>query len=82
MARLVFFEKPGCGGNARQRVLLETAGSPQFVAALGLHRPSLDHHFTADLNSDVLTGARRFAAHRAPSQAKLKRSVRANAHRS
>ena len=26
MTRLVFFEKPGCGGNARQRALLEAAG--------------------------------------------------------
>lgn len=26
MTTLVFYEKPGCGGNARQRVLLETAG--------------------------------------------------------
>lgn len=26
MAHLVFFEKPGCGGNARQRALLEAAG--------------------------------------------------------
>lgn len=26
MARLVFFEKPGCGGNAKQRALLEAAG--------------------------------------------------------
>jgi nitrogenase-associated protein len=26
MTHLVFFEKPGCGGNARQRVALETAG--------------------------------------------------------
>jgi len=26
MAHLVFFEKPGCGGNAKQRVLLEAAG--------------------------------------------------------
>ena len=26
MAHLVFFEKPGCGGNAKQRALLEAAG--------------------------------------------------------
>lgn len=26
MTHLVFFEKPGCGGNARQRALLEAAG--------------------------------------------------------
>lgn len=26
MTHIVFFEKPGCGGNARQRALLETAG--------------------------------------------------------
>lgn len=26
MAHLVFFEKPGCAGNARQRALLEAAG--------------------------------------------------------
>lgn len=26
MADLVFYEKPGCGGNARQRALLEAAG--------------------------------------------------------
>lgn len=26
MARIVFWEKPGCGGNARQRALLEAAG--------------------------------------------------------
>lgn len=26
MAHIVFFEKPGCGGNARQRALLEAAG--------------------------------------------------------
>lgn len=26
MATLLFFEKPGCGGNARQRALLEAAG--------------------------------------------------------
>jgi nitrogenase-associated protein len=26
MARLIFFEKPGCAGNARQRALLEAAG--------------------------------------------------------
>ncbi len=26
MTHLVFFEKPGCGGNARQRALLESAG--------------------------------------------------------
>jgi len=26
MAHLVFFEKPGCGGNAKQRGLLEAAG--------------------------------------------------------
>lgn len=26
MTHLVFFEKPGCGGNARQRTLLEAAG--------------------------------------------------------
>ena len=26
MTRIVFYEKPGCGGNAQQRALLETAG--------------------------------------------------------
>lgn len=26
MTRIVFFEKPGCGGNARQRAALEAAG--------------------------------------------------------
>lgn len=26
MAHIVFFEKPGCGGNAKQRALLEAAG--------------------------------------------------------
>lgn len=26
MAHLIFYEKPGCGGNARQRALLEAAG--------------------------------------------------------
>jgi nitrogenase-associated protein len=26
MTHIVFFEKPGCGGNARQRALLEAAG--------------------------------------------------------
>jgi nitrogenase-associated protein len=26
MAHLIFFEKPGCGGNAKQRALLEAAG--------------------------------------------------------
>jgi nitrogenase-associated protein len=26
MTHLIFFEKPGCGGNARQRALLEAAG--------------------------------------------------------
>jgi len=26
MTHLVFFEKPGCGGNAKQRALLEAAG--------------------------------------------------------
>ncbi|MCK9215262.1 MAG: hypothetical protein M0P52_12565, partial [Rhodoferax sp.] len=26
MTHLVFFEKPGCGGNARQRAALEAAG--------------------------------------------------------
>lgn len=26
MAHIVFFEKPGCGGNARQRTALEAAG--------------------------------------------------------
>ncbi|MBG6079552.1 ArsC/Spx/MgsR family protein [Rubrivivax gelatinosus] len=26
MARITFFEKPGCGGNARQRAALEAAG--------------------------------------------------------
>jgi nitrogenase-associated protein len=26
MTHLVFFEKPGCGGNARQRALLQSAG--------------------------------------------------------
>lgn len=26
MAHLVFYEKPGCGGNAKQRALLEAAG--------------------------------------------------------
>lgn len=26
MTRIVFYEKPGCGGNARQRALLEAAG--------------------------------------------------------
>ena len=26
MAHLRFYEKPGCGGNARQRALLEAAG--------------------------------------------------------
>jgi nitrogenase-associated protein len=26
MARIVFYEKPGCGGNARQRALLRAAG--------------------------------------------------------
>ena len=26
MAHVVFYEKPGCGGNARQRALLEAAG--------------------------------------------------------
>jgi nitrogenase-associated protein len=26
MSHLVFFEKPGCGGNAKQRALLEAAG--------------------------------------------------------
>lgn len=26
MAHIVFYEKPGCGGNAKQRVLLEAAG--------------------------------------------------------
>ena len=26
MTRLVFFEKPGCGGHAKQRALLEAAG--------------------------------------------------------
>lgn len=26
MAHIVFYEKPGCGGNAKQRALLEAAG--------------------------------------------------------
>ena len=26
MARIVFYEKPGCGGNARQRAVLQAAG--------------------------------------------------------
>jgi nitrogenase-associated protein len=26
MAHIIFFEKPGCGGNAKQRALLEAAG--------------------------------------------------------
>jgi nitrogenase-associated protein len=42
MTHLVFFEKPGCGGNAKQRALLEAAGHT-------LERRSLlDEPWTAD----------------------------------
>jgi nitrogenase-associated protein len=42
MTHLVFFEKPGCGGNARQRAMLEAAGHT-------LERRSLlDEPWTAD----------------------------------
>lgn len=42
MAHILFYEKPGCGGNARQRALLEEAGHT-------LERRSLlDEAWTAD----------------------------------
>jgi nitrogenase-associated protein len=34
MARLTFWEKPGCGGNARQRALLAAAGHALVVKSL------------------------------------------------
>ena len=34
MAHIVFFEKPGCGGNARQKALLQAAGHTLDVRSL------------------------------------------------
>jgi len=34
MADVIFFEKPGCGGNARQKALLESAGHRVFARDL------------------------------------------------
>lgn len=34
MAHVIFYEKPGCGGNARQRALLQTAGHTLTVRDL------------------------------------------------
>jgi len=42
MTHLVFFEKPGCGGNARQRAALEAAGHTLE------RRNLLSAHWTAD----------------------------------
>jgi nitrogenase-associated protein len=42
MTHLVFFEKPGCGGNARQRAALEAAGHTLE------RRNLLTAHWTAD----------------------------------
>jgi nitrogenase-associated protein len=42
MTRIVFFEKPGCGGNARQRALLEAAGHTLS------RRNQLTAHWTRD----------------------------------
>lgn len=42
MAHIVFFEKPGCGGNAKQKAMLQTAGHTLDVRSL------LSEPWTAD----------------------------------
>jgi len=41
MARIIFYEKPGCGGNARQKALLEASGHDLEARNL------LAYHWTA-----------------------------------
>jgi len=42
MARITFFEKPGCGGNAKQKALLSRSGHELDVRSL------LSHPWTVD----------------------------------
>ncbi len=48
MAHIVFYEKPGCGGNARQKALLAAAGHTLEV------RDLLTHSWTAESLLDFL----------------------------